>query len=282
MTRPNTMCDAAKKLADRLYSDSQDARKYGIRYHKSRSGLRPKKDFQLQEESITDYMLLDLCRWFPSAMQACSFTRQAETKSGADLLLAVRRAGGQHMGMLIQAKSSDHKGRYLYFKPNQASKLIQTANRNGLLPLYFFYNNCDTTQLNLRDHCLQCDNCKFAPEQWAISVARAERTLNIPKASRHLVKFSEFADPLMCLFCCDCSGEGESSISDLILKWARSTSEVEGAGTSDAFSGLVEAIWEGVAPNGKGALKLAKELGKTRTSILVLDEETLRENVESE
>src|ERR1041384_2843347 len=110
----------------------------------------------LQEESITDYLLLDLVRAHPQEVVVKQFNKVKEGgKIGADWLWWFV-GGGVGYGMRVQAKRMSRKGLGYDGLDRNAGKtgikqidlLIQDAAAQNppLYPMYCFYNHWDLSK----------------------------------------------------------------------------------------------------------------------------------------
>jgi hypothetical protein len=166
--------------------------------------------YPMKEESITDFLLLELQRSHPNEVVVRPFSRYIEGRStGADWEWWFE-SGGVYLGMRVQARILDgsdltYKG---LFKSNnkcrcrQVNKLLQSAKRANLPAIYCFYNfwpkgmyesvwNCPT--FHPRDEYLGC----------AIADAVVIRNIIKHKSTQRLADIQPICNPWMCLVCCE-------------------------------------------------------------------------------
>jgi len=163
----------------------------------------------LGEESITDYLILDLKRWHPDQVTIFRFNRYQEGKTtGADWEWWFT-GKGKWFGMRVQAKKLD--SRTLTYKSlphrlknsqrKQVNLLINDAKKRGLYPLYCFYNYWNNRSA---DPTWRCGT--FAPrrELWGCTISDAVSVRR--KINSNAIGLSDIGPvsmPLMCLVCCN-------------------------------------------------------------------------------
>lgn len=158
---------------------------------------------ELNEESITDYLLLELQRRHPG-VTTVKFTKIQEShRSGADWQWWFG-SNGRWFGMRVQAKRLntrrmryDHLGYRTSPKhPRQIDRLIGDALANGLAPLYCFYNRV------LHTPGWPCDCCNPFHEHLGCTIADARHVdLLLSQNATGFDDISLVSTPLMCLVC---------------------------------------------------------------------------------
>lgn len=173
----------------------------------------------LNEESITETMLLKLKLHYPGRVTIQPFSKAEEAKNGADWAWAfVSTNGLWNQPMLVQAKRLDDydrdydslgrligKSRPPAKRQRQIDVLIRTAARLGIPPVYAFYNHIrDRTRLQqtcqtINQIGLQLD------ESWGITLASAHRVrATLPNQS--FDKHQKHSIPFHCLLCSQATG----------------------------------------------------------------------------
>ena len=153
----------------------------------SRRGVAKRNRISFNEETATEVLLVDLAVQFPGEVKIVPFTKKKEAQTGADWAWAFAGPDGiSRQAMPVQAKRLDDSGqayRSLYYGggksgstagQSQLDRLITTARRYELPPVYAFYNHLDAPSrvpgssfgtLNL----LQ----STVPQSWGVAIAPA-------------------------------------------------------------------------------------------------------------
>jgi hypothetical protein len=173
------------------------------------------------EETITETILMDLALTFPGRLEIVQFSKNQESKRGADWAWAFRDiTGTKNLPVLVQAKLLDGRdhaypeiARFVGKKlpaVRQIDRLIATAARYRWPALYAFYNHLDDPS-RIPDRCGTVPNAGLAmPESWGISVALAEHVrdaLDPPLNDQRFDTHSQHSIPLHCLLCSTARGE---------------------------------------------------------------------------
>lgn len=161
--------------------------------------------FPFSEETVTETFLLDLATTCPHEVVVVPFNKRQEALIGADWEWCFYNSStSQYTRMLVQAKVLDDKD-ILYSHLNrrignthvrQIDRLISTARRRNVTPLYAFYNHVsNVSRLPLSScPCWGCSDC------WGISVALADAVAGVLPA-RTFDRISDISHPLLCLLC---------------------------------------------------------------------------------
>ena len=177
-----------------------------------RRGAAKRCGLSFNEETVTETLLLDLALHFPGSVKIVPFTKAEEAQTGADWAWAfVGSDGHSCQGMLVQAKRLDnldqayqslnHHGGASNPTLSQMDRLIETAKRYGLPPIYAFYNHLDDTSRIPAGICGTLDLIQSTlPESWGVAIAPATavhkaRSKNTFDCHRH------HSRPLHCLLC---------------------------------------------------------------------------------
>jgi hypothetical protein len=185
----NDLCTTFTELAIKTWLDIRDA--YRLRA-------------PIGEESITDYLLLELKRRHNSEIKIVKFTRWMEGKrTGADWEWWLGGQGAWY-GMRVQAKKLDSQtSRYtaLHHKTPRASvmqvtRLIKDAKKHNLYPMYCFYNFCEPPRQP------QWWYRWPTPEAWGCTIADAQRIRSaIKKGHDSWDEISDISLPWTSLIC---------------------------------------------------------------------------------
>ena len=187
-------CTTFQLLAHRTWSDLEDGHRL---------------DLSISEESITDFLVLNLRRALPNTVFVKKFSKPVEGKTtGADWeWWFVGR--GRGFGMRVQAKRLSTKtkqyedlGRLAGKKPgvSQVDLLIQDAQNSNLYPAYCFYNFWDSSVT------MPFWNCGSFPRDcrmFGCAVADAEAIkILISNGQNGLQSVAKISLPWSCLVCC--------------------------------------------------------------------------------
>lgn len=184
------LCQTFASLASRTWHDLRDA-----------LTLR----CALGEESITDYLLLELKRSHPHEVVVTKFTRAREGRvTGADWEWWFR-SSGHWFGMLVQAKKLDGvrlKYPEIGYKNtsgrSQIDLLLEHASKQSVYPIYCFYNywnitSCPATSLRCIPPRVEYLGCTIAD---AYSVKHL-----IESSKTDLLSILRISLPWTCLVC---------------------------------------------------------------------------------
>lgn len=119
------------------------------------------------EETLTDLLVLDMLpHQRTRGFWLSPTTKQAEHRTGADLLVAVRFRTGRWSRLALQAKKLHSNDKYPLLNGghkcrSQLNKLDAFARQLHALPLYLLYNHSNAVQPSKHWHCSQ----SFDPNQ---------------------------------------------------------------------------------------------------------------------
>jgi hypothetical protein len=185
-----TLCDTFRDISIRTSKDLKYSNDIGL---------------TLYEESITDYLLLDLVRNHPKQVKVFKFSKWVEgQKSGADWEWWLGGKSGW-FPMRVQAKRLDSfRKQFTGLKKTirssgirQVDLLIQDANRYNITPVYLFYGYWD--------HCPYFHwHQPKARRSWrGCSIADASIVReHINRNQIDMVAMGQISAPLSCLVCC--------------------------------------------------------------------------------
>lgn len=214
-TLPN-YCRSFRQEADQVWRDMSEAERFGL----------PRN-----EETTTEELLLSLARKHRArGLGIKAYTKADESTNGADWAFWFADGPWRGIGARIQAKrlfNENGNPRYksLYHQsdsqkkaskrsggptPNQCETLLN--HRDGLVPLYVFYNS-DRLTISYEfarywRHCWLSDECHFhfKSQAWGISVASASAIKNAEWGKRNLPGDFPMI-PWHCLVCSCCWDE---------------------------------------------------------------------------
>jgi hypothetical protein len=195
------LCQVAQRNASWIWATLRTARK-----HESKIG----------EESITDFLVLQLKKQSNGSYYIASFTRPKEKVTGADWELWFTGPSGKWLGLRVQAKVIAIGGeRYsqLHYKRKdgtfQIDQLVADATKHNAVPLYCLYSYWKSSDTgNLKWPCGTFKkNSRFFGASW-MSVRHVQMLK--PSGVNGLKPVAKFLHPFHCLFCC--SGYGGTDL----------------------------------------------------------------------
>jgi hypothetical protein len=187
------LCKNTQRIASWTWATLRTARK-----HESKIG----------EESITDFLVLELKKRANGSYYINSFTRPKERVTGADWELWFTGLSGKWLGLRVQAKviSIDSR-RYsqLHYKrsdgTSQIDQLVADANKHYAIPLYCLYSYWKASEAGkLTWPCGSFKkNSRLFGASW-ISVRDVKRLK--PTGTNDLKSITKLLHPFHCVFCC--------------------------------------------------------------------------------
>lgn len=235
------VCTAFQLLASRTWNDLEDGHRLGL---------------SISEESITDFLLLDLRRALPNNVFVRKFSKSEEGKTtGADWEWWFV-GSGRGFGMRVQAKRLSTKtqryedlGRFAGKSHSlQVDLLIGDAQKTNLYPAYCFYNYWHPSITP------PTWNCRSFPPYWrmfgcAVADAAAIKAL-ISKGRDDLQSVARCCLPWSCLVCCQGFAAGpQTPLADKIRSLVGAfLVDIEGARALNESS-IPEVIDSGQWPN---------------------------------
>ena len=115
--------------------------------------------YQIGEESITDFIILNMKKWGGDKLIVETFTRNEESINGSDWEWWFTGSTGRWLGIRVQAKVinlSSEKYEHIHYKNKkdyQVNLLINDAKKSGLIPLYCMYSNWDVKKYKVKSNC---------------------------------------------------------------------------------------------------------------------------------
>ena len=187
-------------------------------------------NFQIGEESITDFIVLNIKKWGIGKIAVDTFTRHAESVNGSDWEWWFTGPSGKWLGMRVQAKVlnlTSEKYEYLHHKNKhgfQVDLLIDDANKNGLIPLYCMYTNWDPQKYKIN---WECHTHKPTVRHYGTSILSPQTVKRLQlKSETRLSSVIVSLKPMHCLFCC--SGFSAGDLPDRALGWLAGAGLLEG------------------------------------------------------
>ncbi|MGL4171129.1 DUF6615 family protein [Morganella morganii] len=180
-----------------------------------------KHGYQIGEESITDFLILNIKKWGSNKIVVNTFTRQKESVNGSDWEWWFTGPSGKWLGMRVQAKViklSSEKYEHLHYSNTngqQVDLLIQDAKNNDLIPLYCMYTNW-----KLGDYKIgwKCKTYKPSIRHYGTSILSPTIVKKLQKSGlNHLKDVISYLRPMHCIFCC--SGFGGVDLPYRALAW---------------------------------------------------------------
>ena len=180
---------------------------------------------QLGEESITDFLVLNLKKWGSGKLLVDTFTRRQESLNGADWEWWLTDSSGKWLGMRVQAKILNLKSakyEHLHFKNKHGSQvetLLKDAKRHNLVPMYCLYSywkfgtvkqawKCKTHNPSIRHYGASL----LSPYQVKAFQTSGEKKLN---------SVATYLRPMHCLFCSSRKGTSDTGLAHKALDWLK-------------------------------------------------------------
>ena len=191
-----------------------------------RRGAAKRTGLSLNEETVTEGLLLDLKVHFPGDVMIVPFTKRREARIGADWAWAFVGPDGRCcQGMLVQAKRLDDNdcGYRSLYKGKQMERLIASAKRYRLPPVYTFYNHLiDESRIPPKFCGTLASMRSSCPETWGITLASAI-AVQYEKPDTSFDCHRHHSMPLHCLLCSWGSGRqganGSAGAAAAALSW---------------------------------------------------------------
>lgn len=187
------LCQGAQRTASWIWDTLRSARKH---------------DSKVGEESLTDFLVLQLKKQSKGSYYIASFTRPMEKITGADWELWITGHSGKWLGLRVQAKviSLDSK-RYaqLHYKRKDGSfqidQLEADAKKHNAVPLYCLYSYWKSSEIGkLNWPCVTFKkNSRLFGASWMLT---SEVQALKPTGQNDLKSVAESLRPFHCLFCC--------------------------------------------------------------------------------
>ncbi len=178
-------------------------------------------DFQIGEESITDFIVLNIKKWGVGKISIDTFTRHAESLNGADWEWWFTGPSGKWLGMRVQAKVlnlESEKYEHLHHQNRhgfQVDLLINDATKNKVIPLYCMYTNWDPKKYKAS---WNCQTHKPTVRHYGTSILSPYKVKKLQlKKETSLSSVINSLKPMHCIFCCE--GFGGKELPDRALNW---------------------------------------------------------------
>jgi len=184
-------------------------------------------DFQIGEESITDFVILNLKKYGAGKIVVDTFTRHKESLTGADWEWWFTGPSGKWLGMRVQAKVINLKNEafeHIHYKSKhgfQVDALIKDASKNALIPLYCMYSNWEPYKYKPT---LNCKTHSHTVRHFGITILNPTTVKKLLPETQ-LKKILKHLNPLHCIFCC--SGYGGTDLPSRALSYSKQIGLIE-------------------------------------------------------
>jgi hypothetical protein len=180
-------------------------------------------EFQLGEESITDFLILNIKKNGGTKLLVESFTRHKESTNGADWEWWFTGPSGKWLGMRIQAKVlklATQKYEHLHHRNKngvQVDLLVTDAHKNKMIPAYCMYTNWDPTKYDTPN---RCRTHKATVRHYGTALLSADKVkkLRLDNKETRLSMIIGSLRPMHCIFCCN--GSGSQDLPNRALAYA--------------------------------------------------------------
>ena len=168
--------------------------------------LREARDnnFQIGEESLTDFVILNLKKDGEGKISVDTFTRNKESLTGADWEWWFTGPSGKWLGMRVQAKVINLKNEafeHIHYKNShgyQVDTLVKDAAKNNLIPLYCMYTNWQPHKYKPTSI---CNNFNSSIRHFGMSLLNPHHVTRL-RPEKSLSTIIKYLHPLHCIFCC--------------------------------------------------------------------------------
>lgn len=198
--QPNMLCQITQKQASWVWNSLRLARSH---------------DSKIGEESLTDFLVLQLKKESKGTYFIESFTRPREKTTGADWEIWFAGSSGKWLGLRVQAKViSLGAKRYaqLHYRRTdgtvQLDQLVADARKNKATPLYCLYSYWKSGEAgSVTWRCGSFKpNSRLLGAGWLathhVQTLKAARADSLKRVAPNLI-------PFHCLFCCQGHGGGD-------------------------------------------------------------------------
>lgn len=180
-----------------------------------------KHNYQVGEESITDFLVLNIKKWGKGRIVVDTFTRHKEAVNGSDWEWWFTGSSGKWLGMRVQAKVlnlKSEKYEHLHHgnkNGQQVDLLIHDANKNGLVPIYCMYTNWKPGDYQAG---WKCNTYRPSVRHYGTAILNPEEVKRLQKTGEnHLNSVIGSLRPMHCIFCC--SGYSSGDLPERALGW---------------------------------------------------------------
>ncbi|MFE8149334.1 hypothetical protein RBA69_19215 [Brenneria goodwinii] len=180
-----------------------------------------KHSYQIGEESITDFLVLNIKKWGSRKIVVNTFTRRKESVNGSDWEWWFTGPSGKWLGMRVQAKVlklDSEKYEHLHYSNvngQQVDLLIQDAKNNDLIPLYCMYTNWKPGDYKVG---WKCKTYKPSIRHYGTAILNPTIVKQLQtRGLNHLKDVIGDLRPMHCIFCC--SGFSGGDLPERALAW---------------------------------------------------------------
>ena len=206
------LCGVVQKKSSWIWNTLRTAR-----LHESKVG----------EESITDFLVLELKKAAKDAYYINSFTRPQEKISGADWELWFTGQSGAWIGLRVQAKVISLAGTrfpQLHYKQkdgtHQIDRLISDAQKHNAVPLYCLYCSWPTGSVGKLQW--PCGSVKKNVRLFGASILSVAAVKSLKASNDDSLKsVAKCMSPFHCIFCCQ--GYGGSDLPSRVQSFLANT-----------------------------------------------------------
>ncbi|MEW8524845.1 MAG: DUF6615 family protein [Candidatus Thiodiazotropha endolucinida] len=180
-------------------------------------------NYQVGEESITDFLVLNIKKWGKGKIVVDTFTRHKEAVNGSDWEWWFTGPSGKWLGMRIQAKVLNlisEKYEHLHHNNKngqQVDLLVSDAKINGLVPLYCMYTNWKPGDYQASWKCI---TFKPSIRHYGAAILSPYKVKSLQKTKdNRLASIIDSLRPMHCIFCC--TGFSKGDLPSRALGWLK-------------------------------------------------------------
>lgn len=170
-------------------------------------------NYQVGEESITDFFVLNIKKWGKGKIVVDTFTRHKEAVNGSDWEWWFTGSSGKWLGMRVQAKVLNlrsEKYEHLHHSNKngqQVDLLIKDAKKHGLNPIYCMYTNWRRGDYKPT---WKCNTYKPSIRHYGAAILSPDKVKSLQKSGEnHLDSIIGSLRPMHCIFCCTGFSDGD-------------------------------------------------------------------------
>lgn len=185
--------------------------------------------YQVGEESITDFLVLNIKKWGQGKIVVDTFTRHKESVNGSDWEWWFTGPGRKWLGMRVQAKVlnlESEKYEHLHHSNKngkQVDLLVNDARKYDLIPLYCMYTNWKLSDYKAS---WKCQTYKPSVRHFGTAILSPDVVRSLQKSNdTHLKSIIRHLRPMHCIFCC--SGFATGELPERALGWLRGAGLLE-------------------------------------------------------
>jgi hypothetical protein len=227
------------------------------------------------ERSFTDHHLIELMRRHPVEVKTAKIDQNREAETGADFEWWLGD-GVRYLPMRVQAKKRDlESASYLGLRKQagasgerQIDRLLQTAEKDGFLALYYFFNGPPSSAAWPHD---RCENSELGESFRGAAWPWLQRSRRQWGERGSLAQISPISWPWQCLTCCPQASDdnpGQRAL-DVLRREAPEAVAASAVETTSELPTYVERLRAAEDPGQMGPLEEGEPLPRAGTVLVM-------------